>query len=272
MKARAGDYRVNSVSCQNSRSDRVIKERAMKQNIYDNSEFFLGYKQLRDSKSGLNEVLEEPAVRELLPALRDKSILDLGCGFGAFEEFALEQEAARILAVDISEKMLDLARERIRDQRVTFVREALEDFVPARQEYDLAIASLCLHYVDDVGTLFARIAKSLKPSGQFVFSIEHPICTSMLDGWAKDNTGSKLHWPVDRYFDEGARVSHWFVDGVIKYHRTVETYVRLLLEAGFEITALLEPRPEEQQVAKRPNLKEEMRRPAFLVIGCRFRA
>ncbi len=213
-------------------------------------------------------MIEEPAIRALLPALRDKSILDLGCGFGTFEEFALEQGAASILAIDISEKMLALARERIRDTRVSFVRQALEDFVPSRHDFDLAISSLCLHYIDDVGALFARIASSLKPHGLFVFSIEHPMCTSLLDGWAKDHAENKRHWPVDRYFEEGVRISHWFVDGVIKYHRTIDTYVRLLANTGFQITALVEPRPEERQLAERPDLKDEMRRPAFLIVAC----
>ncbi len=225
---------------------------------------------MRDERAGLNEVLEEPAIRKLLPPLQGTCILDLGCGFGSFAKFALEQGPAQITAVDISEKMIAVARERIRDERVKFICMALEDFVPAKDSYDLAVSSLCLHYVQEIDVLFERIAGALRPGGQFVFSIEHPMCTSQLDGWAKGDAGNKRYWPVDRYFDEGARISHWFVDGVVKYHRTVETYVRLQANAGFQMTALVEPQPEEIQLAKRPDLKDELRRPAFLIIACRL--
>ena len=67
--------------------------------------------------------------------------------------------------------------------------------------------------------LFARVAGS-------VFSVEHPIATAYGNyEWHRDDAGAKLHWKVDRYREEGPRKSEWFVPGVIKYHRTVETYV-----------------------------------------------
>ncbi|MBN1188963.1 MAG: hypothetical protein JXA46_04360 [Dehalococcoidales bacterium] len=39
----------------------------MKQNIYDNPDFFKGYCDLRTRQAGLNEVLEQPAVFSILP-------------------------------------------------------------------------------------------------------------------------------------------------------------------------------------------------------------
>ena len=47
----------------------------MKQNIYDDSDFFKGYKDMRDQKGGLNEVLEQPAIRLLLPDVRGLRVL-----------------------------------------------------------------------------------------------------------------------------------------------------------------------------------------------------
>ena len=46
----------------------------MKQNVYDNETFFEGYKNLRESGSGLNDALEQPAIRSMLPILSG-----LGC-------------------------------------------------------------------------------------------------------------------------------------------------------------------------------------------------
>ncbi len=55
---------------------------AMKQNKYDDPAFFANYRQMARSIGGLDEAGEWPAFRALLPTLRDKTVLDLGCGFG----------------------------------------------------------------------------------------------------------------------------------------------------------------------------------------------
>lgn len=54
------------------------------QNVYDNPDFFEGYKTLRQNDFGLNGALELPAIRALLPELGHLYVLDLGSGFGDF--------------------------------------------------------------------------------------------------------------------------------------------------------------------------------------------
>ncbi len=96
-----------------------------------------------------------------------------------------------------------------------------------------------------------------------MFSVEHPILTSRPEQeWARGPDGNALYWPVDNYRLEGPRRTTWFVDGVVKYHRTVETYVNGLIAAGFTLRRLLEPAPPMET-----NLPAEMdlqrRRPPF---------
>lgn len=93
----------------------------MKQNIYDNPNFFKGYMELRSSESGFNVAIEEPAVYSLLPPLEGLNILDLGCGFGKFAAFCLKQGAAHVLGADISQKMISEAENRIKDPRARFL-------------------------------------------------------------------------------------------------------------------------------------------------------
>jgi hypothetical protein len=76
-----------------------------------------------------------------------------------------------------------------------------------------------------------------------------------------------VHWPVDRYRDEGERRTKWFVDGVIKYHRTLETYVNGLLEAGLQLVRLEEPEAVEEHVVARPELAIHRRRPPLLLMA-----
>lgn len=239
----------------------------MKQNIYDNPDFFKGYMDLRSSESGFNAAIEEPAVYSLLPSLKGLRILDLGCGFGKFVSFCLQNEAEFVLGTDISQKMILEAKKRIKDTKASFEVIPAEDFEVEEDSLDLVVSSMCFHYIKDIRPVFNKVALSLRENGYFIFSVEHPICTSMLKGWCNSDDTPKKHWPVDDYKKETKRVSNWFIDGVIKYHRTIETYINELVDSGFSIKRLLEPGPTGDVLTKRPELSEHMRRPPILVIS-----
>jgi 2-polyprenyl-3-methyl-5-hydroxy-6-metoxy-1,4-benzoquinol methylase len=238
----------------------------MKQNIYDDPEFFAGYSALRKNESGLNAVLEQPALRSVLPPLVGKRILDLGCGFGDFCRFARSEGAQEVLGVDISEKMLQVAVEKTHDPFIVYQKSAVEDAVLGIESFDLVVSSYTLHYVENLRPVADKVYDALAPGGCFVFSVEHPIVTSLSQGWCKTPGDEKKHWPVDNYQSEGLRLSRWFVDGVAKYHRTVESYIGTFLAAGFVLKNYLEPQPSPQQILERPDLKDELRRPPILVI------
>ena len=241
----------------------------MKQNIYDNPEFFNSYMELRTNEQGLNAALEEPALYGLLPSLSGLRILDIGCGFGKFASFCLQKGAAHISGIDISSNMISEARESIKDSRASFEVIATEDFEADEGSFDLVVSSMCFHYVKNIRRVFENVSFALRENGLFVFSVEHPICTSLLKGWCSSNDEPKRHWPVDDYKKETMRVSRWFVDGVIKYHRTLETYINELIDAGFSIERLLEPGPTKDAVVERPDLMEHLRRPPVLVLAAR---
>jgi 2-polyprenyl-3-methyl-5-hydroxy-6-metoxy-1,4-benzoquinol methylase len=90
------------------------------QNIYNDPLFFEGYSRLRWSETGLNKVMEEPAIRSLMPDLTGKRVLDLGCGFGRVARYARQMGAAEVLGVDISDRMIEAARQATEDQAVTY--------------------------------------------------------------------------------------------------------------------------------------------------------
>jgi SAM-dependent methyltransferase len=238
------------------------------QNIYDDPTFFAGYAALREVESGLNAVLEQPALARLLPVLAGLRILDLGCGFGDFARKARAQGAASVMGIDVSAKMLAEARRRTEDPAIRYEQAAIEALAVEPGTFDLAISSLALHYVADYPAAARRVAAALAPGGRFVFSVEHPMCTAMgVYEWHRDAAGAELHWPVDRYREEGRRDTRWFVDGVVKYHRTVATYVNGLIDAGLVLARLEEPPPLPAAVAARPELDLQRRRPPFLLLA-----
>ena len=80
------------------------------QNIYDNQEFFDGYKKLRGNASAANDIVEKPALFSLAPDLHNKSVLDIGCGYGENCVQFLKLGATKVTGLDISAKMLEIAK------------------------------------------------------------------------------------------------------------------------------------------------------------------
>ena len=85
----------------------------MKENKYDNDIFFEKYSQMERSKKGLSGAGEWETLKALLPDFRGQRLLDLGCGYGWHCIYAMEHGAVSAVGVDISGKMLEVARERI---------------------------------------------------------------------------------------------------------------------------------------------------------------
>jgi SAM-dependent methyltransferase len=241
----------------------------MTQNIYDDPEFFAGYSRLDRSVEGLEGAAEWPALRALLPDLSGLKVVDLGCGFGWFCRWAREQGAAEVLGIDVSENMLARAGAGTTDAAITYLRADMERVELPEAAFDVAYSSLALHYIDNLGRLLATVHRALVPGGHLVFSAEHPIFTAPTrPGWTVHEDGRKS-WPVDSYLCEGPRRTDWLAKGVVKQHRTLGTYLNLLLRLGFALTHVEEWGPTDEQIAARPCLAEERQRPMFLLVAAR---
>ncbi len=241
----------------------------MTQNIYDDPAFFLGYSRLDRSVEGLDGAAEWPALRALLPDMHGLRVVDLGCGFGWFCRWARGQGAARVLGIDVSENMLARAEATTSQAAIRYLRADMERLDLPEASFDLAYSSLALHYVADLAGLLAQVHRALAPGGKLVFSVEHPIFTAPArPGWSVDADGHKT-WPVDLYLAEGPRTTDWLTAGVVKQHRTLATYLNLLLGAGFAIGRVVEWGPTDQQIAARPSLADERHRPPFLLVAAR---
>jgi SAM-dependent methyltransferase len=240
----------------------------MKQNKYDEPGFCTAYSNMPRSVAGLAEAGEWPAFRSLLPDLRGKRLLDLGCGFGWHCRYARERQARSVVGVDLSDRMLVRARQSTDDPGIEYRHAAIEDIDFPADAFDIVISSLALHYVERLDLMCAKVHRWLAAGGAFVFSVEHPIVTARAaQDWHYGPDGERLHWPVDDYQEEGVRYARWLGTEVVKYHRTLATYVNRLLDAGLRVSKLLEPEPPADMVAERPDWRDERRRPLFLLIA-----
>lgn len=251
----------------------------MPQNIYDNDEFFAGYAQLERSKHGFAGAPEWPAVEALLPDLRGRAVLDLGCGYGWFCRKAVDKGAARALGLDLSARMLERAAALTPPEyagRVVYRQADLDapGFLDAPElsgPYDLAYSSLTLHYLVDLPRFLRAVRAALVPGGIFLCTAEHPMLTAPLHpGWQPDAEG-KPSWPVNSYLVEGRREVDWIVQGVVKQHRSMGTCVNALVGGGFELLRLEEWGPTDAQLAADPRLAAERDRPTLVIFQARRR-
>jgi SAM-dependent methyltransferase len=238
------------------------------QNIYDNDEFFAEYSRLPRSVEGLDAAPEWAALRAMLPDLRGRCVVDLGCGFGWFCRWARANGAAKVLGMDVSEKMLARASADTRDAAITYARADMEHLELPAASFDVAYSSLAFHYIEDLRGLMSQVHRALIAGGRLVFSVEHPIFTAPSDPKFAVNAGRKS-WLVDGYLDEGPRSTDWLARGVIKQHRTIATYINTLAELGFAILHVEEWGPTAEHIAAHPEWVDEHQRPPFLLMSAR---
>lgn len=241
----------------------------MKENKYDDSKFFDKYSKMNRSINGLEGSGEWSELEKLLPDFSGKSVLDLGCGYGWHCIYAAKQGANYVLGTDISHKMLQVAKQKTTSPKINYKCQAMEDLEFENNTFDIVISSLAFHYIKDFSAITKHIYQWLTPNGEFIFSVEHPVFTAYgTQDWYYNEKGEILHFPVDNYYYEGKREAIFLGEPVIKYHKTLTTYLNTLLTAGFTINHIVEPQPPENMLHM-SGMKDEMRRPMMLLVSAK---
>ncbi len=112
-----------------------------------------------------NAYYERPATRSLIGDVTGETILDAGCGPGAYTEWLLNR-GAKVVALDANEKMLAHARKRNGD-RATYHCANLEEPLSflADQSFDGILCALAISYVRDHVPLFRELRRVLRTGG-----------------------------------------------------------------------------------------------------------
>jgi ubiquinone/menaquinone biosynthesis C-methylase UbiE len=109
---------------------------------------------------------------EILGDLKDKDVLDLACGEGFYARFIKRAGAARVVGVDISAGMIDLARQEEARQPLG-IEYVLQDAKQADfgASFDLVVAAYLLNYAsskEELLEMCRSVARNLKPGCRFV--------------------------------------------------------------------------------------------------------
>ncbi|NUP50563.1 MAG: methyltransferase domain-containing protein [Catenulispora sp.] len=177
-----------------------------------------------------NAYIDRPAMLALIGDVAGLDVLDVGCGSG-FYSAAMVERGARVTGIDGSETLLRYA-EKACGGRATFVRHDLEQPLPfADAAFDLAVMALVYGHVYDREQLLRELRRVLRPGARLLVSTTHPV--------------GEQRWLGGSYY-EGGRVDAPVGEYTINFERmTVERFVNELLDGGFVLERLLEPRPVE---------------------------
>lgn len=243
-----------------------------KQNIYDNDKFYENFKDSREKELNFNDVIETPIITSMLPDLKDKTVLDIGCGMGQHALQYSKSGAKSVLGIDISEKMLSYAKENNSAANIEYRRMAFEDLDELEQKFDVITSSLAFDYVEDFGKLMKRIHAMLNEKGVCVFSMSHPIATAydgVYDRYTRTEKGERLYANLHNYGIEGLRHIRWVVDDYEVYHRKVSTLINEIAAAGFVIQECQESKlPEEIRLAHLDLFGGVIHQPDFIFFRC----
>jgi len=168
----------------------------------------------------------EPAMVEIR-ALSPRRVLEVGCGWGELAEWIARDTGAEVDAVDLSPRMVELARERGVDAQVADVQQ-----LPfADGEFDLVVAAWMLYHVPEIDLALAEIARVLRRGGTLVAitnSRTHLLELRKLVG-SGPSTLSFSRESGDSYLQRRfGSVRREDIDGHLTFadRATVESYVR----------------------------------------------
>ena len=131
-------------------------------------------------------------------------------------------------------------------------------------EFDLAVSYVTLVDVPDIRSAVGEAFRVLRRGGRFVACNLHPMASAS-PGWIKQGN-RKIHYPVDRYFDEGERdISRREDQPWTNFHRTLSTHFRAFLDAGFTVEDIREPTPTGEQANRYPFISDNLRVPEFII-------
>jgi SAM-dependent methyltransferase len=124
----------------------------------------------------LSDYSARPFVLDMCEPIKDARIFDLGCGEGYVSRQLINRGAASVVAIDISEKMIDSAKS-IKTVGISYsVGDARSMAEYDSESFDLVLAMFLFNYlnVEESAQTIKEIFRILKPGGRFVMAVPHP--------------------------------------------------------------------------------------------------
>lgn len=179
----------------------------------------------------LNRWYARPAMLGLAGDVAGRRVLDVGCGSGPLAA-DLRTTGATVHGFDASRAMVELARARLGDAVDLRVADLAEPLPYGDDDFDVAVASLVLHYLEDWAAPLAELRRVLRPGGRLVVSVPHPAAYLV-------NHPDADYFAVTQYSEtftfsgREAALTYW--------HRPLHAMTDAFTAAGYRIAVVSEP-------------------------------
>jgi ubiquinone/menaquinone biosynthesis C-methylase UbiE len=236
-----------------------------------------GYDKYRDA-------LNTPAFLDMLPPIAGLTGLDLGCGEGTNTR-AVAQLGARMTGVDIAPTFIRYARQTEAQDPlgIDYVVGDGQSLDFPEGNFDFVTAFMSLMDMADQQKVLGSLHRILKPGGFLQFSILHPCFVPPTRRNIRDESGAAVAVQVADYFDEtDGRIERWLFSeipaeeraaltpfSVPRFHRTLTSWVSMIVGAGFIIEAFGEPMASPEVALAEPVVADTRVAPIFLHIRAR---
>lgn len=208
------------------------------------------YRKKRDdtSKFDYNRDIEVPAFTRFIGDVKDKVILDMGCGFGDHAKKLSKKSYKKLIGFDISERLVKFANEQSIPNSYFYVGDMSKRLKHKDSSFDVVFSSLAIHYVKNIKRLFREVNRVLKRGGIFCFSTGHPIFNLInqtdhkVVGFKKKAQGKREIY--GDYFDESPKPNDLGGLGKLNIcNFTFETLIKSGLGNGFELIDYKDAKP-----------------------------
>jgi ubiquinone/menaquinone biosynthesis C-methylase UbiE len=164
-----------------------------------------------DSNINKTRDLEAKALRESLNEIDFNSCLEIGCGTGKNTEWLLTK-AKQVTSVDLSDKMLAKAKEKINSAKVHFLQaDITRPWGFVKEKFDLITFSLVLEHIDNLDFIFKEVSNVIILGGYVYVGELHPF---------KQYTGTKARFETD----EGLQILDCFNHNISDFIQSAKRY------------------------------------------------
>jgi ubiquinone/menaquinone biosynthesis C-methylase UbiE len=171
-----------------------------------------------DSNVNKTRDLEALALQKTLADITFENCLEIGCGTGKNTEW-LVTKTTQITAVDFSEAMLTIAKEKISASNVQFIQANIKNDWAFGNKFDLVSFSLVLEHIENIDDIFFKTNLALKDAGYMYVGELHPF---------KQYTGTKARFETV----EGTQVVECYNHHISAFLNAAKKYNFDLIEFG----------------------------------------
>jgi len=222
---------------------------------------------IKNGQDYINESFGIPRFLDFIGNVSGKNIMDAGCGEGRSSRHLAEQ-GARVTGVDLSLQMINRAieMEKKKPLGIKYSQSSCSDLPFLNNKtFDSVCSIMALMDFPDIAKAFKEFKRVLKPGGHLTFMIRHPCFFTKGYGFLKNKQGVRARLLVSDYFIRREYIERWgfkteghgennTIFAIPRFPHKISDYFNCILDEGFLLRRVLEPRPSVENTLQNPNL------------------